>query len=190
MTTNPTATISRRGLLAGLGAAFALAPAAHALAAPAVLTGAGDIRMIRLVNPRTGDKVSSVYWIEGAYVPEVMSEISHLMRDWRVDRVKAIDPGLIDIISAAHKRLDTSEPFTVYSGYRTPQTNAALRQNSRGVASNSYHIKGMAADLHLEGRSVRQISGAALSLKAGGVGKYSRSNFVHMDCGPVRDWGR
>ncbi|NBT42701.1 MAG: DUF882 domain-containing protein, partial [Alphaproteobacteria bacterium] len=25
---------------------------------------------------------------------------------------------------------------------------------------------------------------------AGGVGRYSRSNFVHMDCGPVRVWGR
>ncbi|WP_372892958.1 DUF882 domain-containing protein, partial [Rhodosalinus sp.] len=24
----------------------------------------------------------------------------------------------------------------------------------------------------------------------GGVGKYTSSDFVHMDCGPVRTWGR
>ena len=190
VTTKPTATFSRRSVLAGLGAAFALAPASLALAAPPILTGAGDVRMIRLANPRTGDKVNSVYWIEGQYVPEVLAQIDHLMRDWRIDKVKPIDPALIDIMSAAHKRLETTEPFTVYSGYRSLQTNAALRAKSRGVASNSYHIKGMAADLHMESRSVRQMAGAALSLNAGGVGRYSRSNFVHMDCGPVRDWGR
>ena len=31
---------------------------------------------------------------------------------------------------------------------------------------------------------------AAAACKAGGVGKYSGSQFVHMDCGPVRVWGR
>ena len=185
-----TATLSRRALLSSLGAGVLCLGAGRALAAPSVLTGAGDIRVINLSNPRTGDRLNSVYWIEGEYIPEVMAQISHLMRDWRVDKVKPIDPGVIDIISAAHKKLDSSEPFTVYSGYRSPQTNAMLRSNSRGVARNSYHVKGMAADLHMERRSVRQIASAALSLNAGGVGRYSRSDFVHMDCGPVRDWGR
>jgi uncharacterized protein YcbK (DUF882 family) len=167
----------------------AVGAAVPALASPPILRDAGDIRMIRLRNPHTGDSLSSVYWVEGQYIPEVMAQIDHLMRDWRLDAVHQISPDVIDIMSAAHRLLDTSEPYAVFSGYRSRQTNAMLRQRSRGVARNSYHTKGMAADLHLESRSVRQISGAAAKLSSGGVGRYSRSNFVHMDCGPVRVWG-
>ena len=75
------------------------------------------------------------------------------------------------------------------SGYRSPRTNAMLRRSSGGVARNSLHMVGKAADLRLKSRSVGQMYNAALSCRAGGVGKYSRSNFVHMDCGPVRNWG-
>jgi uncharacterized protein YcbK (DUF882 family) len=164
--------------------------AAPALASPSLLTGAGDVRTIRLENPRTGDRLNAVYWVEGEYIPEIMAEIDWLMRDWRVDSVKPIAHKTVDIMAAAHRLLDTTEPFTVYSGYRTPQTNRMLRGRSGGVARNSYHIKAMAADLHLRSRSVRQIAGAAQSLGAGGVGRYSRSDFVHMDSGPVRSWGR
>ena len=46
----------------------------------------------------------------------------------------------------------------------------------------------MAADVRLKSRNVKQISGAAFACNGGGVGIYNRSNFVHMDCGPVRTW--
>jgi uncharacterized protein YcbK (DUF882 family) len=29
---------------------------------------------------------------------------------------------------------------------------------------------------------------AAVKLRAGGVGYYPKSDFVHVDCGPVRYW--
>jgi uncharacterized protein YcbK (DUF882 family) len=51
-------------------------------------------------------------------------------------------------------------------------------------------MKGQAADLRLSNRSVGQMFKAAAACKAGGVGRYSGSNFVHMDCGPIRTWGR
>ena len=181
---------SRRAAVFGLAAAALAAGAPRALAAPSILTGAGDVRTIRLQNPRTGDKVSTVYWIEGDYVPEALAEIDYLMRDWRVDRIKPISTKVIDIMAAAHRLMETSEPYTVYSGYRTPETNRLLRSRSRGVARNSYHTRAMAADLHLESRSVRQMAAAAERIAGGGVGRYSRSDFVHMDCGPVRSWGR
>ena len=90
----------------------------------------------------------------------------------------------------AHRLLGCSEPFHIVSGYRSPKTNRMLMRQSRGVARNSYHLKGMAADIQLATRSVDQICSAALSLHAGGVGRYSRSEFVHVDSGPVRGWGR
>ncbi len=70
------------------------------------------------------------------------------------------------------------------SGYRTPQTNRMLK----GAASNSFHMRGMAADVRLRSRSVSHVSAAAIHCNGGGVGTYGRSNFVHMDCGPVRTW--
>jgi uncharacterized protein YcbK (DUF882 family) len=76
----------------------------------------------------------------------------------------------------------------VVSGYRSPETNHMLYMRSSGVASNSYHIQGMAIDLRCEGRDLSQVHGAAMSLRCGGVGYYPRSDFVHVDCGPVRCW--
>jgi uncharacterized protein YcbK (DUF882 family) len=158
--------------------------------APGLLRNAGDIRRIRLVNQRTGEAVDTVYWIEGEYIPEAMNEITFFMRDWRENQIKAYDPRTIDVLAAAHNKLETSEPYLVISGYRSKATNEMLRHRRRGVAPNSYHMKAMAADVKLRSRSVGQMFAAAASCDAGGVGRYSRSNFVHMDCGPVRTWGR
>ena len=46
----------------------------------------------------------------------------------------------------------------------------------------------MAIDLRCEGRSLPHLRSAATSLRGGGVGYYPRSDFVHVDCGPVRYW--
>ena len=91
-------------------------------------------------------------------------------------------------MAASHSLLDINEPYMLLSGYRSPQTNAMLRSRSRGVARNSLHMKGQAADLRLKSRSVSQMAQAAAACASGGVGTYSRSNFVHMDCGTVRTW--
>ena len=92
-------------------------------------------------------------------------------------------------MAAAHNLMDVNEPYMLLSGYRSPKTNAMLRSRSRGVAKNSLHMQGKAADLRLSTRSVSQIARAAKACHGGGVGRYSGSNFVHMDCGVVRTWG-
>ncbi len=119
-----------------------------------------------------------------------MKEINNFMRDWRSNDEKSTDTRAIDIMAAAHNLLDVKEPYMLLSGYRSPSTNAMLRSRSRRVAKNSLHMKGQAADLRLSSRSVGQIAKAASACRAGGVGRYSGSNFVHMDCGPIRQWGR
>ncbi|HUF86415.1 MAG TPA: DUF882 domain-containing protein [Thermohalobaculum sp.] len=181
--------MTRRALLGGLASLSAVAAAPALASAPAVLRGAGQFRKLAMVNDRTGEWLDTIYWADGGYIPEALKAVNHILRDWREDRARDMDPRLIDILAATHAKLECAEPFEVVSGYRTPQTNALLRRRSKAVAKNSYHIKGMAVDISMKSRSVAQISRAGLSLGAGGVGRYSRSEFVHLDCGPVRDWG-
>lgn len=64
-----------------------------------------------------------------------------------------------------------------------------LANSSDGVARQSYHTKGVAADIRMRGVSLRQIQTTALFMRRGGVGFYPRSDFVHVDVGPVRRWG-
>lgn len=180
--------MTRRGLL-GAFAATAVVAAPTYSNAFGFLRGAGDIRRIRMYSGRTGESMDTIYWLEGNYIREALREINHFMRDWRSGEVTRIDTRAIDIMAASHNLLEVNEPYMLLSGYRTPQTNAMLRGRSRGVARNSLHMQGQAADLRLASRSVRQMARAASACNAGGVGRYSRSNFVHMDCGPIRTWG-
>lgn len=181
--------ITRRGALGALGAAAMCAAPGGAGAFLFLGGNSGDIRRIRMVSERTGESIDAVYWIEGDYIPEALKEITHFMRDWRDGTTRVIDTRTIDILAATQKLLDTSEPFTLISGYRSPETNRMLRRRYGGVARNSRHIKGEAADVRLRTRSVKQIHWAARQCNGGGIGRYSRSNFVHLDCGPVRSWG-
>jgi len=188
MTTSNSAVFSRRSLL-GIFAAAAVVAAPTMSGAFGLLRGAGDIRRVKMYSGRSGETVDAIYWIDGKYIPEVLKEINHFMRDLRADETMKMNAGNLDIIAATHNLLDVREPYMLLSGYRSAATNAALRAQSSGVARNSLHMQGMAADLRLKSRSVSQMARAAEACSAGGVGRYSRSNFVHMDCGPVRHWG-
>ncbi|NIZ14652.1 DUF882 domain-containing protein [Phaeobacter sp. HF9A] len=178
---------TRRALLKAFAATTVAAAPTYSHAA-GFLRGGGDIRRIKMYSGRTGERLDMVYWIDGKYIQDAVKEINHFMRDWRTDQVKSIDTRTIDIMTASHNLLEVNEPYLLLSGYRSPQTNAMLRSRSRGVAKNSLHMRGQAADLRLASRSVSQMADAALACKAGGVGRYYGSNFVHMDCGQVRTW--
>ena len=188
MTKDSSSSLSRRAVLTAFAAAAVVAAPTFSKAA-GFLRGAGDIRRISMSSVRTGESINTIYWIEGDYIRDAVKEINYFMRDWRTDDVHGIDLRTIDIMAASHNMLDATEPYTLLSGYRSPATNALLRSRSRGVAKNSRHLLGQAADLQLKSRSVSQMFRAAKACRGGGVGRYSRCNFVHMDCGPVRTWG-
>ena len=175
--------ITRRGLL-GAFAATAVAATPTYSSAAGFLRGAGDIRRIAMYSGRTGERVNTIYWIDGEYIGEAVREINLHMRDWRTGEAVQMDLRTIDIMSAALNLMDTTEPYLLLSGYRSPRTNRMLS----GTARNSLHMRGQAADLRLTSRSTAQMTQAALACRAGGVGRYNRSNFVHMDCGPIRNW--
>ncbi len=187
--------MTRRSLLGAFAASVVTAAPVMSQAA-GIIRNAGDIRRLRMYSGRTGESIDMIYWIEGEYIADAVAEINYHMRDWRNGAVRKIDLRTVDIMAAAHNLLDVSEPYLLLSGYRSPATNEMLRRRSiarngkSGVARNSLHLKGEAADLRLGSRSVNQMARAAESCRGGGVGRYSNSDFVHMDCGPVRRWGK
>lgn len=168
---------------------LAAAVATGAVAAPAVaLPLASTRRALAFENLHTGESLDLVYWAQGRYLPDATQRIEYLLRDFRSNELHAIDPSLLDLLVALRRRLDTTAPFLVISGYRSPETNAMLHRKSEGVATNSLHMYGQAIDIRIADRSLDALHRAALSLKVGGVGYYPRSDFVHVDVGRVRQW--
>ena len=176
---------TRRSLLRGGTAAIVAGVASPAIARIAPT----DYRAVAFNNLHTGEKLKVDYWVEGRYVPDALHEVNHVLRDYRNDEVHQIDPKLLDLLNHLHRRLDSAAPFQVISGYRSPQTNAMLHKRSHGVATHSLHMKGMAIDIRLPDRKLADLHNTALAMKAGGVGYYPKSDFVHVDVGRVRRWG-
>lgn len=174
--------MQRRQILAGalgiVGAGF-FGAAAKATAMP---------RSLSLLNLHTGETLNATYFEDGAYLPDALSALNHLLRDFRTGDVHPIAPGLLDLVSTLSAKLDSREAVQIISGYRSPATNAALHEHSAGVASHSLHIQGMAVDIRIPGVQLAQVRDTALSLGRGGVGFYPGSDFVHVDVGRVRRW--
>jgi uncharacterized protein YcbK (DUF882 family) len=145
-------------------------------------------RCLSFYNVHTAEKLSAVYWVNGGYISESLADINHLLRDYRTGEVFNIEPRLLDTLCEIRMQLESNEPFELISGYRSPLTNAMLRSQGHGVAENSLHIKGMAADVRVPGRNLDLLRRTAISIRAGGVGYYPASQFVHVDVGRVRTW--
>jgi uncharacterized protein YcbK (DUF882 family) len=145
-------------------------------------------RDISFYNLYSHENLEIVYWRDGKYLPEALSEINHMFRDSRTGKVKIINKNLIDLLFNLKTKLKTNEPFQIVSGYRSPRSNAILRKKKKGVARNSLHMYGKAVDLRVPGQSIRTVRYAAMGLKGGGVGYYPRSSFVHIDVGDIRYW--
>jgi uncharacterized protein YcbK (DUF882 family) len=156
-------------------------------ASPSNAFAAARTRSLSFHNLHTAEKLQTQYWENGQYIPESMASINHILRDYRNNEICEIAPGLLDALCEVRMLLETEQPLELISGYRSPVTNAKLRNEGHGVATNSLHMKGMAADVRIPGRSLENLRRAALSLKAGGVGYYP-SQFVHIDVGRVRTW--
>lgn len=145
-------------------------------------------RVLMLNNLHTGETLKTEFFNGKSYDKDELSRLNHFFRDYRANKVKSIDPHLFDQIFRLQALLGMRKPIQLVSGYRSLATNNMLRENGPGVAKHSYHTKGQAMDFHIEGVSLANVRKAALSLRAGGVGYYPRSNFVHIDTGPIRHW--
>jgi uncharacterized protein YcbK (DUF882 family) len=175
---------SRRGFLgvcAGVAAGLVVNPL-YAGVAPQ-----GE-RVLSFRHLHTGETLVRPYWANGEYLPEHLAEIDRLLRDHRTGEIHPIDPSVLDVLHRLQQKVGSRKPFEIISGYRSPKTNAMLRKGSSGVAKKSLHMQGRAIDIRLPGQDLAKLRQAALGLKAGGVGYYPRSNFLHLDTGRVRYW--
>jgi uncharacterized protein YcbK (DUF882 family) len=187
-------TASRRTFLCS---AITLCGAAGAwVAAPAWATTVVDpapgrtaaARSLSFVHTHTGETLHAEYFRDGCYQDACLTQVNHLLRDFRTGDVHVIDPGLLDILFDLQTLADRDGPFEVISGYRSPKTNEMLRSLTDGVAQHSMHLQGRAIDIRLAGFSTSTLAVHARALHRGGVGFYPASDFVHVDTGRVRYW--
>ena len=145
-------------------------------------------RRISLYNTHTGESIDTCYYDRGAYCPDALDRINHILRDHRANKEQPIDLRLLDALYAVRQKVRSKTPFHVISGYRSPATNAMLRKTSNGVARISFHTKGQAIDIRLPGYQTHRLRDVCIAMQSGGVGYYGDSDFVHLDTGPIRTW--
>lgn len=183
-------------LVAGVGSAGLFASTAEAEAAEALRVSerlAGRIagpRTLSFYNTHTGEDLTATFWRGGTYNTSALSEINYILRDFRSGDVHEMAPGLLNLLSTLQHRLGVQgKTLQIISGYRSPRTNKMLRATREGgVATKSYHMKGMAMDLRMSGVSGAAIAREAKAMQLGGVCFYPHEDFVHVDVGPVRTW--
>jgi uncharacterized protein YcbK (DUF882 family) len=174
--------------------AMAAPPAAPPLpppgsAASVTAHDASEVHRLHLYHTHTAESIDVVYREGNQYLPEAISQLDYFLRDSRTGDVHHFDPRLFDLLNDLTASLGRRDAeISVICGYRTPSTNAYLRRRSRRVAKHSLHMEAEAIDIRVSGVSTRELQLAALALHRGGVGYYRRSQFVHVDVGPVRRW--
>lgn len=166
-----------------------LSPGAVATVEPAKLTG--QKYMLHLHHLHTGEDLNIVYRVGNTYLPSALEKLNYFLRDHRTEDESHYDPKEFDVLHNLLTKLHRQNGvIDIVCGYRTPWSNEFLRNRSAntGVAKNSQHTQAKAIDIRIPGVTTRKLRDMALSLKAGGVGYYPVSQFVHVDVGPVRKW--
>ena len=145
---------------------------------------------IRFWHKPSGERIEVAYRMGGRYSEQGFAEIDHMFRDRHTGEQYRIDPELIELIAGLRDRMamppDTE--IELLSGYRSQGTNAMLARTNRHVAKDSYHMKGMAADIRIPGMIPSVLEWVAKTQQKGGVALYPDSGHVHVDTGPVRGW--
>ena len=84
-----------------------------------------------------------------------------------------IDDYMVTILELLRKKL--GKPIIITSGYRTPQHNAKV-----GGAKYSYHMRGMAVDIRVNGISAKEVA-KALDNIVENCGIIVYNSWVHFD---------
>jgi uncharacterized protein YcbK (DUF882 family) len=167
---------------------LALGLAAAGAAIKPASVRAADARQLSFYHTHTNRSLDVVYYANGEYVDSALDEINRFLKDFRTGDVAEINPQLLDLLHDVRSELGSEATYEVISAYRSPKTNEMLRATTSGVAKKSQHVEGNAIDVRLRGTRTTALRDTAMRLQRGGVGFYAKSDFVHVDMGPVRTW--
>lgn len=152
---------------------------------------AGDFwskpRRIYLKRAQTGEVAEIFYYRDGKIDSQQYWLASYMLRDVHSKKMAYVDPRLLDLLAAVQAWIvyyGNNNPIIINSGFRTVEYNNRLK----GSAKNSMHLYGKAVDFRVEGLTVKQLAALASYFKAGGIGMYYKSGFLHMDTGGIRVW--
>lgn len=129
---------------------------------------------LELYNLNSGEEADlEIFNDDGSYDVEELAEATHILRCKRTDTEKPIDPRLIAILSHIYDHF--GKPLQIVSGYRNQRKQT------------SFHYRGSASDIRIDGVPPKKIVEFANSLDAGGmgIGLYPRAKFVHVDVRPA-----
>jgi len=147
-------------------------------------------KTLTLHNIHLNQTVHAHFLDNGRYNISGLFQIDKAMMDHHSWQIARIDLKLVNVLYEISKHLGKNKKINLISGYRSPKTNRNLRKHSHGVAKKSYHMKAEAADIQVPGVRLSKLRAIVKGIQAGGVGYYPRSNFVHLDVGPIRSWRR
>ncbi len=125
---------------------------------------------------------------EGQLQNDALAQVAELLRSAADDKTLLPDAKLMKLLYRVVHHFGRHHEVIVISGYRSPKYNQLRTRQSSQVGKESLHQFGKALDFRLGGITITALHAYVKSLKAGGVGFYADSNFVHMDVGPVRTW--
>lgn len=89
-------------------------------------------------------------------------------------QVVFIDSYLVSILDVLRNQVE--KPVYINSGYRTPTRNKEV-----GGAKYSYHMRGMAADIRIEGMTAKEIANKLNKIIPFGCGIIVYETWVHID---------
>lgn len=122
--------------------------------------------LLRFRNINTGDTFSGEFNLARGFSASNLKKLDYLLRDKRNNKVHKMDPRLFHKFYQIQKNLGLrNTEIQIICGYRSPTSNAAMHRKSRGVASNSYHMRGQAIDFRIDGVPLARVKRAAESLK-------------------------
>ena len=124
---------------------------------------------------------------DGSYDAEALAQIARFFRSRSDGRSGTPALRLVELIDFVQDRYPSVD-WTLVSGYRSPDFNAALRSKGRRVAEASLHTEGLAADLQPSGGNLTPMWLDLRGLEVGGVGLYQAEGFIHLDTGKPRFW--
>ena len=78
-----------------------------------------------------------------------------------------------------HLRMVINRPIYINSGYRCKEENHKV-----GGAPGSYHLLGMAVDIHVKDYLLSDLLTIAQEIGFNGIGYYEEKDFLHLDIRP------